>query len=200
MDLMDLILKQKIIVLSIGLAILILMAAAMVIVVPRIRRFLRLLAETKAQMPALEERGQIPQQDYRDEYQYDLTNRSPMRPTAQELPAAQPTGVNADVTPIQTTSGRTQPAQSADGPVQVNKVEAANIREEKKPAGTKNEEKPSGETVSSAMQDILSSVFTDDEALARYETLLDGTEKIDASELAVFCQQISDQLRSRVTA
>lgn len=205
MALIDLILQQKIIVLSIGFAMLFMMAAALLIIIPRVRRFLRLLAEVRARIPEPEQPVQVQEQEYREEIPYDLpdpvVDRTPMPPTAQQISVAPNEAAKAELNQVQTISAQDQTQKSAGGePVKVNKVETTEGEEEKKPEETKKEEKSAGDTVSSAMQDILSSVFADDEANARYDTLLEDTEKVDASELAVFCQQISDQLRDGVTA
>jgi hypothetical protein len=45
------------------------------------------------------------------------------------------------------------------------------------------------------MQDILSSVFGDDEASARRDALLDGLDTIDISHLLALCNRVSGQLR-----
>jgi hypothetical protein len=51
-------------------------------------------------------------------------------------------------------------------------------------------------TPSSAMQDILSSVFVDDESSSQYEVLLEGAEEISASQLLTLCNQIAEKLHS----
>jgi len=44
------------------------------------------------------------------------------------------------------------------------------------------------------MQDILSSVFVDEDAQARYAVLLSGLDSIDVSDLLALCQKVAGQL------
>lgn len=83
----------------------------------------------------------------------------------------------------------------------------AELAEAEDEASQVDEEEPQREgqnptdTVSSAMQALLSDVFRDDEALARYEVLLRGLDEVDAAELALACEQLAAQLRAgRVSA
>lgn len=55
-------------------------------------------------------------------------------------------------------------------------------------------EKTEEPVVSSAMQDLLSSVFTDEEANARYQVLLADSGGISASDVLALCRQIAAQL------
>ncbi len=50
--------------------------------------------------------------------------------------------------------------------------------------------------VSTAMQDILSTVFSDEEKMARYEVLLSGLDNVPASELAMLCDRVAEGLRA----
>jgi hypothetical protein len=54
--------------------------------------------------------------------------------------------------------------------------------------------------IPSAMQDILSSVFADDETLDQFDVLLEGTDSVEISQLLIMCNQITGQLRAANTA
>ncbi len=59
-------------------------------------------------------------------------------------------------------------------------------------------EQPAGEAViSSEMQDLLSSVFTDEETVARYQVLLKGVDPMSAEELTELSQRILAQLKGQ---
>jgi hypothetical protein len=45
-----------------------------------------------------------------------------------------------------------------------------------------------------AVQDILSSVFSDEEALARYQVLLSGLEPVDMADLLALCNDVAGRL------
>lgn len=60
--------------------------------------------------------------------------------------------------------------------------------------GSKSSEESNEEKPDDAVQDILNSVFVDDEANALMETLLSGTEDISAKEVLTFARQIADEL------
>ena len=52
--------------------------------------------------------------------------------------------------------------------------------------------------VSSTMQDILSSVFIDEDVVARYEVLLRGQQHVDITDLLVLSRKVTAQLRARI--
>jgi hypothetical protein len=54
--------------------------------------------------------------------------------------------------------------------------------------------------IPSAMQDILSSVFADDETLDQFDVLLEGTDRVEVSQLLIMCNQIEGQLRAASAA
>lgn len=66
--------------------------------------------------------------------------------------------------------------------------------------GSKPPEESTEEKPDDAVQDILNSVFVDDESNALMETLLAGTEDIPAEELLTFARQIADGLGVSSTA
>ncbi len=160
MSLLDLILAQKGILLSIGLALLMLLAAAVLSIAARIRRLVR--------------------------------QRASARPVAQE---AQPEEAPVEVQPqniVEVTEIRTvQPAP--DKPVE----QAAPMVQASQPVQQEEQPQPEPQdSQSSAMQDILSSVFSDEEADARRGTLLNGLERVDISHLLALCNQVAAQLRA----
>lgn len=50
------------------------------------------------------------------------------------------------------------------------------------------------------MQDILSSVFTDDDLMAHYEALLKNLDDVAATDLLTLAQQISEQVQPDTVA
>jgi hypothetical protein len=50
------------------------------------------------------------------------------------------------------------------------------------------------------MQDLLNSVFTDDELFAHYERLSEGLDPVDAEDLAEFSDAIAARLRQMAPA
>jgi hypothetical protein len=108
-------------------------------------------------------------------------------------------------------NGRVQPAAAAKtaagasatpaappntAPTVVKGVPAASPGAAPAVAGTATEGQAAApeSAVSSAMKDILSSVFVDEGAEARYEALLAGLEPVDVHELAALCNQVATQM------
>jgi cytoskeletal protein RodZ len=64
-------------------------------------------------------------------------------------------------------------------------------------AEAEEEEKSSGNTMASAMQDILDSVFVDEDVSGRYDTLLQGIEVGSAEELLDMANRIAAELGTK---
>ncbi len=177
MSLIDLILGQKIILLSAGFAVLVLLAAITLALVARIRRRSALKARQKAlaaQTAVEEDDGDVAVTAVR-------AQAAPRRQQA-ETPrraAAQPAA------PV--TSAAVQPGQPPKPSVSF------------KPAQQPQETQSTTQEpeTSSAMQDLLSSVFQDDEALERFQVLLRGLDTVNINELESLCNTVANQLRGR---
>ncbi len=83
-----------------------------------------------------------------------------------------------------------QPEPGAEGT-----AEAASEEEKSE----EEKEKSSGEGVASAMQDILDSVFVDDDVSGRYDVLLQGIEVGSAEELLTMASRIAAELGTKRT-
>lgn len=103
--------------------------------------------------------------------------------------AVQPGG--AASTPTVSAGSSPQKVAVAAKPAQVAAADAAQT------TTASTEQKPE---VSSAMQDILSSVFADSEASERYQILLNGTEDVSATDLLALSKRVADQLRLQYPA
>ncbi|MFN8564494.1 MAG: hypothetical protein U0703_23390 [Anaerolineae bacterium] len=84
-----------------------------------------------------------------------------------------------------------QPEPGAEGTA----VEAASEEEKSE----EEKEKSAGEGVASAMQDILDSVFVDDDVSGRYDVLLQGIEVGSAEELLTMASRIAAELGTKRT-
>lgn len=106
-----------------------------------------------------------------------------------EAPAAvEPSGEKA-TTPAPAEGVAAQPEPGAEGAAE------ASSEEEK----SEEEEKSSEDVVASAMQDILDSVFVDDDVSGRYDVLLQGIEVGSAEELLTMASRIAAELGTKRT-
>jgi hypothetical protein len=154
MSLLDMILGQKLILLSLAVSVAPLLAAMSILLVSRLKR----------------------QQAHR---QRERSRRVLMLQQQQQAAAATSLP-NENAVPV-------QPGQP---PVRTDSALLAEQSSEEQ----LEEQQPQGE-VASAVQDILSSVFTEGEDSDRYAALLETIEEIDVSQLATMCSQVGDQLR-----
>jgi preprotein translocase subunit YajC len=174
MSLLDFIFEQKIVLVAVLFAIVPLVAALVLFVVVRVRRTMRKRAAMAQEQPSIQaDTGIIAQAGQEDvrQVQEDRLRGRPAQPTqsTQSTPPTQASNPGDD------TSGEVNPDE-------------AEFQEE--------EEQEDEDAVSSAMQDLLSSVFNDDEAEARYAVLLKGLDAVDITHLAALTSQIARQLNA----
>jgi len=81
----------------------------------------------------------------------------------------------------------------------IHQVKAEDTPEEIAPDEA-SENKEQSDAPTGAMQDILNSVFVDDEANERFEVLLRDAQDISATDLAMFARRIADELDTRVAS
>jgi hypothetical protein len=168
MTLVELIVSKKLILLSIGLAIAPLLAAVTLIVVSRLKQNAARRARVRRAQAAARQAVIASAQQQ--------ANASPEPAAPLQAQSTTPAGVQSTDRPARTSP--VPPEQSQEQP-----PEADNASEQAAPE-------------SPEMQDILSSVFADDEDSAHYEALLEGLDDIDVSELATMCNEIAHQMRA----
>lgn len=179
MSLIDMLLGQKIILLSAGFAVLIFFAAIMLALIPRIKRGQAKRAQERAERAAVK----AAQMELEAEEAAAQAEKSkPRRRQVQPSVVQQPT-VPAPATAV--------PAAAIPQPGQPPKPAEAAKPTEQSPAAAAQPE------ASADIQNILSAVFQDDEALERYEVLLRGLEPVSASDLLELSRTVSDQLHGR---
>jgi hypothetical protein len=165
MSLLDIILGQKIILLTLGIALVPLLAAVLLSLIAHLRRHQTKRAARRKLAAAL--RSQV------------ADNRR------QTVPESDPEGA-IEAAPAHSEQS-TAPRQTAESTSQPDEEESEPDEET---------EAVEGEVVSSAMQDLLTSVFGEDDAHAQYEVLLEGLEPVSAADLAALSQELLNQLRA----
>jgi len=181
MSLIELILAQKAILLTLVIAVMILMAGVVLSILPRIKASNAKKARQKARAAALAR--QRAQEQVEEETAEESDELAAVAAEAQaEVQATPPEPVPAPVAPVV--------VKAAPLPVPPKPAPAPAA-----PAPTPAPAASSGGGTS-AMQDILSSVFVNDEAMARYEVLLRGLDNVDINDLLALCNQVADQLRT----
>lgn len=200
MSLLDLIFGQKIIPITIGVAVLLIVAALTLTLIPRIRKSRAEAKLRRAEQRAEKERiaAELAEQEAAEEAERAAASPNkrrkkkgakgaPAPKTAQDVPAsaaAQPAATVA--APVPAPAAAAKPAAAAAAPVAA--APAAQTQ-------TPQAEQPGP----NAMQDILTSLFTDDDASERQAVLLRGTADVDMANLVTLGQQIIVQMRGGKT-
>lgn len=167
MSLLDEILSQQAVVISAGVAVLFIFAAIFVAMFSRVKKS---RARQQRRRAAAAARAALIQQ----EAQAQVEAAAPVNAAVTVTKAATPTPTAA-----------VTPAAPAIKPPAAPILAAA-------PAA---QEKPKEETASPAMNDLLSSVFSDEENSARQALLLKGMEPVDVEDLVMLCKSVIGQLR-----
>jgi hypothetical protein len=168
----DMLLGQKTILISVMFALVPLLAAVMLVVIARIRqgaaqRRLKRARMAKRRLAQLE------------------AARAEQAAASQSVAAAPANAKQADVAAAPVAPAATKATPSA--PVAKYTAGGEQKPPEEQPASSTEQNKPAN----SAMQDILSSVFGDEEAAAQSEALLKGLDEVNISELAVLCREVA---------
>lgn len=79
---------------------------------------------------------------------------------------------------------------------QQSQIKTVTVTDDANEENEENEDTADADEAPGAIQDILFDVFEDEEANARYEALLDGVEPIEAEELVEISIQVADNLRA----
>ncbi|MBL8165839.1 MAG: hypothetical protein JNJ61_27895 [Anaerolineae bacterium] len=162
MSLIETLLNQRIILLTVGLAVLLLVTAVALAIIPRIKQSLSTRAAKRRAAPA-------------------SASREEAVPDAPQAVAAR-----ASVVPPVITSAPAAPVPAAKMSVLAAAPAAQAIPATDAP-------------VSAAMQDILSSVFTDEANSERQTALLRGVDQIEMSDLLMLSQRVLAQLHGDET-
>ena len=199
-SLINLILSQKIIIISLGLAGLLMFLAVMLTLVGRLRKFNAKRAQLRAERKAEQEAERQAMLAFRaaqaeqaaDDESEDENDEPAARPSRAAAPrakgSAKPAAVAAEDTdqpPVKTVAAAPKAAPKPP----VVKAPAPPPPTPAPAPATQPEAGPSAE-----MQNILASVFVDDELMARYDVLLRGLEVPSVSELLALCQDVAGQL------
>jgi type II secretory pathway pseudopilin PulG len=164
-SLVEMILDQKLILLSIGLAIAPLLAAATLIVVSRMRKNADRRARAKRAQAAARQAVIASAQQ---------AAASPAPDASVRVESKPPVAIQSSAVPVKT--GPVQPEQPQEQP-------SEDATEQAVPE-------------SPEMQDILSSVFAEDDVSTHYGALLEGLDEVDTSELVTLCNQIAHCMRA----
>jgi type II secretory pathway pseudopilin PulG len=203
MSIVNLILGQQLIVITIMVAVLLLLLAVMLTVMGRMRTRRAKQARLKAKKVAAEQAAQAAQAALlaqaahiieQSTGEVILNPKKPVSPAAVGSPSVTvPPASGASAAPVM---GSTAPAVGAPvAAAPAHKVPgSAPIPVVAVPVTSTAPATDGAPPVSSAMQDILSSVFVDEESVARYEVLSRGLEPIKMADLQAMCQEISSRL------
>jgi len=174
MDLLDTLLSQKLFIVSLSLPGIILLAAIVLAILPRIKKSAqRAKAQKHAQVAARqEERRKDKERSRRAEKK---ENNSP-RVAREGKRAAEEVSVAPE-----------EVGEEAQG------IESEDETEEEIPAPEPIAK--AEEMVPSEMQEILSSVFEDEDLMHRYDVLLRGLKDVDIYELLAMSRRVSERLQ-----
>lgn len=175
MSLIDLLFQQQLIVISLGLVLLPLGLAALMVLVKAIRSLSAAISQRRI---AVKQRRQ-----QRIEQQAQENRAAAMLDGFDE-----PVWDEEDDLPVD--EAVIHRVKAPDAP------EATEAGEE----GAESEKNHEGDAPAGVMQDILNSVFVDEEADARVEVLLADAQDITAADLAVFARTIADELDVRAAS
>ncbi len=174
---MDLLLEQGLILIGLGLVGVMMLVVVVLMLVPRVKVMQenrRKQAEERALLAAAElQTGEEPDAES-DDRPSKPSRPGRVQPVTNPEKTTTPAAAVAAAPPV-----KTIPMPPA--------VPAAAPQAEAKPTGD-----PSAP--SSAMQDLLNSVFVDEEAIARYNLLMEGHEPVKAETLARFASEIANQM------
>ena len=193
MSLINMILSQQIVVISLGLALLLMAVAILLTVMGRLRQYNVKRAHRRTQRKANQEAERqaltafrLSQEQARTQGQ-DIDEPSELARQGIAQPAAKP-AKHSSTTPTTTATPSVIPA-AQEGAVVLTTDTTAQPAAHAEPG-------PSDE-----MQSILASVFVDDELLARYDVLLRGLNETSISELLALSEKVAGNLKAgRMTA
>jgi type II secretory pathway pseudopilin PulG len=174
MSIIDLILGQKIILITAGLAVMVLVAAITLLAVGRLKK----AAAKRARKQALRQAARAEEEVAEAQAEALLAFQRPA--PAQFAPTA---AGNVAPAPAAPKSAPGQPPAQAAAP-----AAATPLIKKTGVMKTVTQETPK------AMQDILSSVFGDEDTLARHKLLLSGMEPVDMADLLALCNNVAARL------
>jgi type II secretory pathway pseudopilin PulG len=183
MSLIELIFGQKIILLTIGVAVLLIMAALALAIIPRIRKSRAEAAQRRAEERAEKAMiaAEMAAQAQEEAERATVTSTKRRRKSAKAVPVSETAPLKSAPPAVVTA-----PVPAAKPPVAVASPEPTQAPQ-------------AGQPPTADMQDILSSVFADDDATERQASLLRGMSDVDMSNLLTLGQQVIVQMRGGKT-
>jgi len=181
MSLINQILGQQVVILTIGLAALMLFAAVILAMLPRLKASRARRAKLKAQRAA--EALALANQEIDDAEQEELAARARVRAqmSGDEAGDEEKSGKGSKAAKSPAASKPISPAPAAPKPTIAGADQA-------KPEDKKDEPTPE-------MQDLLSSVFSDEESAERQAKLMKGVENVEIDHLVTLCNTVMAQVR-----
>lgn len=177
MDLLDTLLNQRLFVVSLSLPGVILLAAIVLAILPRLRKTaIQARARRQAKAATRQEEQSRKQQRRLEE--------------ATEAPSGRITEEDQDA--------QDDPIAREDVDKEIEVPDEANQEQDAQDETETSASEPAvkaGEMIPSEMQEILSSVFEDEDQLHRYDVLLRGQKDIDVFDLLAMSRRVSERLQ-----
>jgi hypothetical protein len=198
MSLINQILGQQVVPLTVGLAVLMLFTAIILAMVPRMKAARVRRAKVKAQRLAAEaERAAGHVTDDAEEDELAARARAKAQATGDEVAESGKTKKGGDKAPKAKKPGISGSAAPAAGegkaPPAIGKPPIPTGQPASAPAAAKAEEKKDEPTPE--MLDLLSSVFSEEESAERQAKLMKGMENVEIDHLMTLCNTVLGQIR-----
>jgi cytoskeletal protein RodZ len=195
MSVIDLLMKQGLILLGIGLVVMTTLVAVFLLVIPRVKAWraaakeaARKQAEEDALFAKVDRRARRARRRPVDEADEEDAETEAVADERRETPEV--TVSDTPETKVMPVGAKTIPTGDKPPP------KATNVSAAPPPAETKPAEEAKPEQNGSGMKDLLD-VFVDEEAAERYKLLMDGIDTMDADDLAELARAAFARLRER---
>jgi hypothetical protein len=182
----DIFLENQIILITLGLAVLPLIAAVLLLAIPRVRARVAKMKEARKQARSEKHQLNAAQKKAKARAKKRKASSAAPMPTDDEYEDEQYEAETAAVSSKRQSTSEARPEEAAELEDDESEYEDDELTEE-------------GE-VSGEMQSLLSNVFVDEEANARMEVLLSNTVEIEATDLLELCNQVADKLGTKSPA
>lgn len=190
MSLIDLILSQKIILISLAAALLLMMVAVLLAVTGRLRTLSAKRAQQSAQQRVELDAELQELRALRASHTVGHEGQDAIAIKAPQVGARGTKRTNTPATQVNPEAGQNLVKPATSGPT----VAAAALGTEQVDSAAEQPDIDAQSGPSNEMQNILASVFVDDELMARYDVLLRGLKGTSMDELLVLCQKVAKQM------